>query len=257
MNHHPGHARHVASAGLSLLLLAIALPAHGHYFWLSPDRHAVEGHQDITLTLGWGHEPGDETLSVRRMLGAARHDPAGQRSRLLLTDEDGISGLTLETDGWHILEGHQARGYWTRTVEGGKRGSLQEYPNASHCSYSQNTAKSYIQVGESHTGADRITQPLGHGLEIIPLDWPLDDGDQTGMRIQVLQFGEPLENAVVTAYGAEADQALTSETDAEGKSHLKLTASGRWLIHTESTIPFHDQSLCTDHSLNATLTFTR
>ncbi|MDX1587932.1 MAG: DUF4198 domain-containing protein [Oleiphilaceae bacterium] len=247
----------------AILLAAITLPGltYGHYSWVAPESLTTETGSDVSLVFGWGHHPGEgDSLEAGRMASLSHWGPDGQWQGLPLHGSDRLGSGTLSEPGIHTLAAQQSRSYWSRTVEGGRRGSLREYPNASRCSYSNNASKAIIQVGESDRGAEQVAVPLGQPLEIVPQALPASLEKGQPVRVQVLLHGAPLGDATVTAYRGDHSEERTADngtTDARGMASLDLATGHAWLLHVEAAVPFHDQSLCHEHSLNGTVMFTR
>jgi uncharacterized GH25 family protein len=85
--------------------------------------------------------------------------------------------------------------------------------------------------------------PLGHDLEIIPLDNPakIKSGWLSKARFRVLYKGQPLSNAEIAAtwdyydYKTANAYAQTVKTDAKGEAVFKITDPGLWLVRVSDT----------------------
>ncbi|TVP58924.1 MAG: DUF4198 domain-containing protein [Halomonadaceae bacterium] len=247
--------------GLLLGLLGLPALALGHYSWVAPESLQAAVGDSVPVVFGWGHHPGEgDTVAADRMASLGHWAPDSTWTGLPLHGRESHTSGPLNAPGSHLLAAQQSRGYWSRTIEGGRRGSLKEYPNATSCSYGNNSSKAIVQVGESDNGADIVSQPLGLPLEIVPQAVPAALAEDQAVRVQVLLHGAPLPEATVTVYREghqDEDMAATFTTDDEGRAELDLSAGYQWLAQVEATVPFHDQSLCHNHSFNGTLMFAR
>ena len=248
-------------SGFAMLLALAPGVALGHYSWLEPQGLQAAPGESVPVIFGWGHHPGeDDSLSASRMASLSIWQPSGQWRGLPLHGAQSIESGVLEAPGHYVLAARQSRGYWSRTAEGGKRGSLQQYPNATSCSYSDNSSKALLKVGQADDGAEVVSRPLGQSLEIVPERLPEGIEEGAPVPVQVMLHGEPLAGATLTVYREDHEeeaQAATWSTDEQGRARLDLASGHSWLAHVETTLPFHDQSLCHEHSLNATLRFRR
>jgi len=88
-----------------------------------------------------------------------------------------------------------------------------------------------------------FSTPLGHDLEIVPLDNPASVKKGSKARFSVLYKGQPLPNAEVQAtydyynYKKANAFAQTGKTDAKGEVVLKFNNAGLWLVRISDTRP--------------------
>ncbi|RKY64330.1 MAG: DUF4198 domain-containing protein, partial [Candidatus Latescibacterota bacterium] len=121
-------------------------------------------------------------------------------------------------------------------------------------------AKAVVNVGED---SDSYSKPLGHRLEIIPLENP---GKLKGcgghfLPVQVLFEGKPLRYGQVLAtyvgFSTGEDFACATSTDGEGKAKIRLVHWGPWMIRVNHQVPPTEElkGKCDRLSYTATLTF--
>ncbi len=106
---------------------------------------------------------------------------------------------------------------------------------------------------------EMLSEPIGHALEIVPLNDPSALPQVSGFRVRVLFRGKPLVNAQVAAVneGAspEAHQfPVVTRTDKDGIAELKLTGQGLWYARLIHSIPADDPEFEWHHFF-ATMTF--
>ncbi|MDO4997665.1 MAG: DUF4198 domain-containing protein, partial [Neisseria sp.] len=112
-----------------------------------------------------------------------------------------------------------------------------------------------------------ITRPLGHLLEIVPLDNPANIRVGEPFKVKVLYRGEPLPNVTLTAtfegfdlrdhsktHKVEA-QAFSDTTAADGTVDIIPLRQGFWKANVEYKTDFADQKRCQKESTYSTLTF--
>jgi uncharacterized GH25 family protein len=88
-----------------------------------------------------------------------------------------------------------------------------------------------------------FSTPLGHEMEIIPLDNParIRAGSFSRAKFRVLYQGQPLANAEISAtydyynYKTADTWAQTVRTDAKGEAIIKIDHHGLWLVRASDT----------------------
>lgn len=104
-----------------------------------------------------------------------------------------------------------------------------------------------------------LSEPIGHVLEIVPLNDPSALPQGSSFRVRVMFRGRPLANAQIAAVheGAspEAHQfPVVTRTDKDGIAELKLTRQGLWYARLIHTIRANDPEFEWHHFF-ATMTF--
>jgi uncharacterized GH25 family protein len=91
--------------------------------------------------------------------------------------------------------------------------------------------KTFARIGVPPADDQGWGEPLGLALEIVPERDPttLRMGDE--LPVKVLREGKPLSGFVLSFVTAEATREHVIVTDAEGRGHTTLDASGAWLVH--------------------------
>ncbi|MDR1031213.1 MAG: DUF4198 domain-containing protein [Treponema sp.] len=99
-------------------------------------------------------------------------------------------------------------------------------------------SKYYLNPDTKDTTFDK---PLGHTLEIIPIDNPANYKKGFKPRFKVLFNGQPLANADIAAtydyynYKTANAYAQTQKTDAKGEVRFTITDPGVWLVRISDT----------------------
>lgn len=239
-------------AFLFLALGAPYAPALAHYPWIT----VSEADAGPGFRVHFGHRfPGEGRLSPHQLRAVRLVEPNGRTQELVLDDRE-IHPLPPLGEGTHLLVVEQNPSFWSRTHEGGRRASREQYPDAFSCSQSANVMKAL--VGRGAGAAWR--QELGHPLELLPLNDPsaLRTGDP--LEIRVLLHGKPWAGEVRATYaGYEAQgeeaYALRASTNAEGVVRFVPAVAGQWLVLAQAGEAFPDPALCDRRSYHATLTF--
>lgn len=121
-------------------------------------------------------------------------------------------------------------------------------------SYSK-LAKTYVKVGDAPD--DRSWQePVGLGLEIVPLQDPTALNAGSEFPVRVLRDGKPLAGFTLSAVSRGARKPITVRTDGDGRASFMLDRNGPWLLRgtliEESSAPDTDwQSLFTTLTVSA------
>jgi uncharacterized GH25 family protein len=147
-----------------------------------------------------------------------------------------------------IIVGNRKGGFYCIFTDGsyadGRRAEVQEAnPGRSIATarYFAKYSKYYLNPSSNDTS---FSVPLGHDLEIIPLDNPgkIKSGFfSTKAKFRVLYKGQPLPNAEISAtydyynYKTANAYAQTSKTDAKGEVTFKIDNSGIWLVRVSDT----------------------
>lgn len=118
------------------------------------------------------------------------------------------------------------------------------------------SAKALLTVGESGPGFDR---PVGHPLEIVPLQNPATLAPGDALTIRVLFRGAPLRGALVNVRWLHEDGRMGSlaagPTDARGQATLRIEARGRSKLHTLRLVRRLDRREADWDTYSASLTF--
>ena len=238
---------------LALGLLGTAAPAWAHYPWITASGDAES---ETTFRLGIGHVfPKDGPLAADRVAGIRLVGVDGDVETLVLEDRE-IHPLPKGADGARLIVAEQTPGFWSRTPEGGRPSSRQQYADAFSCTESVNVMKAVVGRGSSK--AWRHQQ--GHALELVPAQDPaaLKAGDP--LAIEVAWHGEPWQGEVKATYAgydgrSDDGYALTLQTDGDGVARFVPAASGYWLVRAHAGEDYPDPSVCDRRSYYSTLTF--
>jgi len=234
-------------------LLGLAVPASAHYPWITVSEDA-EG--DPTFRLGFGHVfPGDGPLGAHRVDGIRVIGSDDAVEPLVLEDRE-IHPLPNDTEGTRLIVAEQTPLYWSRTHQGGRQASREQYPDAFSCSQSGNVMKAAFGDG----GGSAWQYQQGHVLELIPQRDPVGLRPGDPLSIRVLFHGEPWEGEVKATYegydGGSSDRyVLTLRTDADGMVRFVPAASGYWLVRANASEDYPDPAVCDRRSYFSTLTF--
>lgn len=233
-------------AKVFLTVALIALPVRAHDTWLQPVKFSVPVGATVTLdmTSADGFK-GPATaikadriaLSTGYVAGNAvtlKEGPPSEKTLRLVTvlPQAGVAVLGVELKPrlldlaadkieLYFSEIHAdaaLRAKWAAVPEPRKWREL----------YVKNT-KTFVRVGEI---SDRgWTQPLGLRLEIMPERDPttLRVGDD--LPVRVLRDGKPFPGFTVGYVAAGETKEHVAITDADGRAHAVLDATGPWLIH--------------------------
>jgi hypothetical protein len=230
-----------------------APPALGHNFWIgatdfTPDFSDKRGGK-TTLYFGFGHHfPLDDFLKRDKLIEFRMMRPDQTRIDL----EPGKYGfletqVSFDRPGGHVIGAATRPGYYTMFEEDGKirheLGPLKARENVILSLYFENYAKALVKVGSTPDGAYQI--PVGHALEIMAGRDPfaVEPGDI--LPLEVRFHGKPARYCTVSAtyVGFSDDEAYcwSARTDGRGKTSLRITHQGQWLIRAEVRRPVSAQ----------------
>lgn len=168
-------------------------------------------------------------------------------------------------EGKYIVTSILKPGFYTMYVEKGevhhKLGPKTGLKGIILSLYYEQYTKALINVGEGSEGS--FSKPVGHKLEIIPLENPYKLHGCGGhfLPVQVLFNGRPASFCKVFAtysgFSTGDDFAYATSTDGEGIARIRLTHWGQWLVKAEIKLPAPNdmKDKCNQLHYTATLTF--
>ena len=248
-------------------LLIFPTVGFGHTMWLNlSDYYPVVGGGSVAY-FGWGHRfPVDDLFDSERYLKSFYLiSPSGQTKELKPNPGGfGATELRFPMEGTYILAAEMKPGFYTMYLEEGKihhkAAPKTGLKNVILSLYYEQYAKAIVSVGK---GPDSLSRPLGHKLEIIPLENPANLKGCGGhfMTVQVLFDGKPLRYCRVLAtyngFSTGDDFAYATTADGRGKARIRLIHWGQWMIKVNHKVPPTEElrDKCDSLSYTATLTF--
>lgn len=267
---------------LAGLILAMALPAAAHEYWLAPSRYLPTPNRPIELSAlaGTGfrgeRKPFAPTHCARLTVHAIRTldlTPVAREggftwARFAPSDSGGEM-FAFESDFTPITL--PAATFDPYLVTEGLDGPLAARANDPKLTRSpgrerfRRCAKAWVSGGD----VTRATTPMGLPLEIVPAA-PPGQGQQLALR--VLWQGQPLSGALVRVWHTPTakDESPTDpesrdslavawqqRTDAQGTVTLPTQQAGEWLVSTVHMVPSSDSNTADWESTWASLTFQR
>jgi len=258
---------------LAALFLAagLTLPqmAFGHNLWLNATdyapRFSPRTGAHSTVYLGFGHRfPVQDFLNGARLkefnlvngTQAAIAVEAGQSGFLatpLILKQAGPYQVTVATEpGFYTM-------YLTDQGIRHKLGSMEGVDNVELSLYYENYAKALISVGEPQ--AADFSTPLGHSIEIVPLENPFLKKTGDTLRLKVLHNGKPARFCQVSAtyvgFSTKEDYAYSNKTDSNGETVIRLIHPGQWIVLAGVRKPAREEfrSKCLEEKYSASLSF--
>ena len=144
-----------------------------------------------------------------------------------------------------IVVGNRKGGFYCLFTDGGYADGTRKEVQASNkgktiakARYFAKYSKYFLNPASNDTS---FSTPLGHDLEIIPLDNPAGIKKGGKARFRVLFKGAPLANAEIAAtydyynYKTANAFAQTAKTDAKGEVTFRIDNSGIWLVRISDT----------------------
>ena len=244
---------------LTLAALAFSFSSsQAHDLWvnarLSPDA-------TLEAEIGYGHDfPSVEAISQERIHIFEPLKLFGKDSvDTLIQDGENyryVSSGVLKA-GSYLIAANYKPTYWSRNKDGWKPENREQMKDADHCSLATMFGKNVLNVSGSKS-MDFVTRPLGHKLEIVPLQNPADYQVNKPFHIKILFDGKPLKTAPVTATfaGFPAYQwAFYGHTDLNGEIDILPLRAGQWMVKVKHDMDYEDKSVCDQASYAATLSF--
>ena len=253
------------------LAAALAPVSVAHELWVQTGH--THGGERLKADLGYGHNFTPAAIPAERLhffrAGMTLTGPEGTQ-RLVQRGPHNYSYQSAAPlkEGSYLVAATYQPTFWSKNAAGEwAQKNLREMPGAVYCEQTQMFGKNVLNVGHDSLGKETVTRPLGHTLEIVPLDNPSAHRVGEAIPMQVLFNGEPLAEATVTAsfagfdtsykevgHAAEA-QAFSKLTDAEGKVELLPLRQGFWKVKVIHKTAYPEASKCQNLAAYATLTF--
>lgn len=236
--------------GILVIALAVAgtATARGHDLKVLVSRLISRPGADETVYISYGH-----VLPVGGQIDAETLDdyhirtPSGSVTYL---KKEGVSlqsnDVHVEEQGVYQAVAARRPAVWCDVVDEmgghahhrGPRSSVRGGGTVEQATRSQSFAKALLVSGED---AEKAPGPLGHDLEIVPVDGPSGWRSGRDVRFRVLFRGQPLRNAdlVATHVGFKPDGAwcYATSTDAEGLAVVRPSQAGTWVLRAKTQRP--------------------
>jgi uncharacterized GH25 family protein len=144
-----------------------------------------------------------------------------------------------------IIVGNRKGGYYCLFTDGGYADGTRAEAAAANPGKTIATARYFAKYSKYYlnpAASDAsFSVPLGHALEIIPLDNPARIRKGSTAKFRVLYNGQPLANADIQAtydyydYKTANAYAQTGKTDARGEVSFRIDQNGIWIIRVSDT----------------------
>lgn len=170
-------------------------------------------------------------------------------------------------DGSYLVTAEYQPTFWSKNKAGWKQADMKKMPDAEYCEQTRMYGKNIVNVGHESADTAIITRPVGQGLEIVPLDNPVNVHVGDKFKVKVLFNGEPLPKATVTAtfdgfdtsdrsksHKVEA-QAFSDVTGDDGTVNIIPLRQGFWKASVEHKTDYPDQKVCQKLASYTTMTF--
>ena len=255
---------------LSLLLMITATgSAFGHTLWLNLSDHYPHFYDKFgagTIAYaGWGHRyPVDGFLEASALETYKLAGPGGKTQKL--TPNPGgllATNIKMKDRGIYYISAVKKPGFYTMYETDGrlhhKTSPKTGLDNVILSVYYEEYAKALIDTGNFQKSD--LERPLGHNLEIIPLENPktLEPGDNLPVRVRF--EGKPAKFVQVlgtySGFSANDDFAFATKTDRNGVAKIRILHRGSWLLKAWKKSPAGPdyRAKCNRMSYSATLTF--
>ncbi len=256
-------------ASISAGLLVFSSISSAHNLWLNSTdfnptfREKTGAHSKIYF--GFGHKyPVHDFLDKKKLREFNLIKPDGKIQKLE-SGENGFlaTSLILKNKGAHIVTAATDTGFYTMYNDKGrvhhKLGSKEGLESVILSLYYENYTKALINVGE--TSEHAYSTPVGHNIEIIPLENPYMKNIGDNLKIKVLYKGQPAAftdiNATYVGFSSSEDYAFSNKTGSDGVSTIKLLAPGEWIVRAVIKKPASEEikDKCIQEKYSATMSF--
>ncbi len=258
------------------IMLILPVTIFSHSLWINITDYYPKIHSGkfafTKFYIGYGHHfPVDDFPLFERFENFSLITPDGTEKKITPGVKDGFleTALKLEKKGTYIISVLKNPGFYTIYLD--KKGKMHHKLVAKTevkvkgkivtSLYFQQFAKAVICVGNKQDKS--FLKPVGHKLEIIPLENPAKLKGCGGhfLPVKILFNGKPAMFkkvfATYSGFSFDADDfAYTTTTDRQGIANIRILSRGQWLIKTEMRLPPAEdkKNKCNEIHYTATLT---
>jgi uncharacterized GH25 family protein len=256
-------------AALAAVVIAFPTASFAHNLWLNAVDYTPELRErtgaHTKVYFGFGHKyPVQDFMDREKLVEFRLIKPDGSTQQL----EPGQGGflatpLILKKQGAHVVSAATEHGFYTMYVKDGsvrhKLGSKEGLPAVLLSLYYENYAKALVNVGATENKA--FSTPVGHNIEIVPMENPYLKKVGDNLPLQVLHRGRPAPfcdvSATYVGFSADEDYAFSNKTGSDGVSTIRLLAPGNWIVRAVVRKPAAEklQDKCIEEKYSATLSF--
>lgn len=240
-----------------VFILSIVAPAAAHFPWISLADHSLDPGRGLKIRVGWGHLfPLDDFLEVDDVDYVSITGPDGSTRELSSADAATYAVSPTDRAGVYYVTAQRKPGFYTIKEKGFHLGPKTGIKDAVKCSYSVDTMKAIVNVGNAKSVPDKV---FGFPLELVPLTNPLDAKVGDRLKIQVLYNGKPVHHfnvyATYEGFSGDGAYAFVSGVDNQGIFNLKILHSGKWVVYAEKEEPYENPDECDIKNYRTSLTF--
>lgn len=240
-----------------------------HNLWLNSIDYTPESSKRsgalTKIYFGFGHRfPVHDFLDKDKLTEFKLVKPDGQTQEL----EPGDGGflatpLILKKEGAHVVAAAARTGFFSMYFMDDrlrhKLGSKEGLEKVLLSLYYENYTKALIEVGT--TEKDAFISPVGHGIEIVPMENPYLKKPGDSLELKVLHKGRPASfcdvSATYVGFSATEDYAFSNKTNSRGTSTIRLITPGHCIIRAVVRKPATEdlRDKCIEEKYSATLSF--
>jgi uncharacterized GH25 family protein len=221
-------------------LLYTAGAASAHEFWLQPEDYAARPGEVVRMQfgVGMGWRGKVRSVDVSRVVRFGWIDAMGERpisaSGTIRTGTAGpawgvfrsnLAALMLEAEAFESYLREEGLEAVIEARKLRKESTLDGREVYSRC------AKMLLQVGETKSGSDFVSRPVGLTLELVPQNFGRVVSEGDPFQVQLLYQGKPLANVLVKAFPKAGGEVIAARTDARGLAVLPILPGGIWLLN--------------------------
>jgi len=239
---------------LSFLGGVLATAAGGHEIVVKPS--TADG--ALTLAIESTHVfVAPEEREGVEAVAASLTPQGGARVAMTVAEAGALSlaatGPAPEGPAWAVA--HRLPQVWSNTPDGWKPGA---HDDAAFTNRYEKFAKALLNADAADP--EFVTTPLGHALEIIPMDNPADLRAGDELRVKVLLNGEPVATEVKATFDGFSDAPMTFAYATETQDHagepgvarIRLWSPGYWYVRAAVDA---DDAEADAHVLRAIMSF--
>ncbi|WP_232362637.1 DUF4198 domain-containing protein [Salinimonas chungwhensis] len=257
-------------------MASITPTAFAHDFWLAPGQYISETPTSVSIQFKVGHKENINNWNLRWdtivALRSYNSDGVTDLAASIIPKSDLLPGAaktpTLQPgtyvigfESYHSVSELVADKFNSYVKDEGLK-AIAEYRqsnglmNSTGIELYSRKAKTIVQIGDELTA--NATKPVGHTLEIVPLQHPYDLANDGSLSVKVLFRGQPLQHAKIDALPLNnaTHTAQSARTDNKGHATFKFNKKGPVKLNVVWGVPLQNNNRADFETYFSSLTFT-
>lgn len=217
-----------------MTLATIPDVVRGHEIWLENAKKYGSDGSAFECSLLFGHNMQVDGLADALHAKAVVIAPDTARHDLVITAMDTALKMEFQPtlSGEHLVAAEYDAGIYTVNEAGWHKGPKKDFSNVKRSGHYYQYAKNVV----TGIGANMASHPVGHELEIVPVQWRHHYHIDDVITLQVIYEGAALSEGVVTvAVGGDGGNGIDLPIAWDGMMSFTFPRPGNWMFKVRHT----------------------